>query len=249
MLIDPFTVFVQVLNFLILVLILKRFLFRPIARSMAQREKRLADELDQARKAKEKAQEELEDIKALKARIKDEESRMLQEVKNRAAALETELTASVKAAVRAKERTFVQSFEQEKRRRAEALQQEMATQVFTVANTALHDLAGRSLHASMVTHFLDMLENKTGSSRHSFANLFTGQDTLTVNTPFELNEETTHRLRALLARDFGFNGKIEFRIVPNLLAGVSLSGNGHRLDWTIHRYLENLQTGLLEQKS
>ncbi|GAU09461.1 F0F1 ATP synthase subunit B family protein [Desulfoplanes formicivorans] len=249
MLIDPFTVFVQVLNFLILVLILKRFLFRPITRAMAQREERLARELDEAQKAKEKAEQHLADIKARNARLKDEEARMLQEIKTRAATLEKELTASVKAAVRAREHAFIQSFEREKRRRIETLQQEMATQLFTVANTALHDLAGISLHASMVAHFLDMLEQDPGAHKDRFPNLFTGQDTLTVSTPFELTGETTNRLRAILDRDFGFSGRIVSHLDPGLLAGVSLSGNGHRLDWTIHRYLEDLKTGLLEQES
>lgn len=249
MLIDPFTVFVQVLNFLILVLILKRFLFRPIARSMAQREKRLADELEQARKAREEAQEHLEEIQARKDRLKDEESRMLQEAKNRAAALEKELTTAVKAEVKAREQAFIQSFEREKRRRRESLQREMATQVFTVADTALQDLAGRSLHTTMVTHFLDLLEHQGDPTRDRLTPLFTGQDTLTVNTPFELPPATIKRLRTILEQDFGFTGPMASRIDPHLLAGVSLSGNGHRLDWTMHRYLENLQTGLVEQES
>src|ERR1035437_8882170 len=48
MLIDWFTVIAQVINFLILVWLLKRFLYRPILDAIDAREKRIAKELAEA---------------------------------------------------------------------------------------------------------------------------------------------------------------------------------------------------------
>jgi F-type H+-transporting ATPase subunit b len=48
MLIDWFTVGAQVLNFLILVWLLKRFLYKPILHAIDEREKRIAKELADA---------------------------------------------------------------------------------------------------------------------------------------------------------------------------------------------------------
>ena len=48
MLIDWFTVIAQVVNFLILVWLLKRFLYRPILDAIDAREKRIASELADA---------------------------------------------------------------------------------------------------------------------------------------------------------------------------------------------------------
>ena len=48
MLIDWFTVIAQVVNFLILVWLLKRFLYRPILNAIDAREKRIATELADA---------------------------------------------------------------------------------------------------------------------------------------------------------------------------------------------------------
>jgi F-type H+-transporting ATPase subunit b len=48
MLIDWFTVSAQVVNFLILVWLLKRFLYRPILNAIDAREKRIATELADA---------------------------------------------------------------------------------------------------------------------------------------------------------------------------------------------------------
>ncbi|MFQ3186924.1 MAG: F-type H+-transporting ATPase subunit b, partial [Marinomonas primoryensis] len=48
MLIDWFTVIAQLINFLVLVWLLKRFLYRPILNAIDAREKRIADELADA---------------------------------------------------------------------------------------------------------------------------------------------------------------------------------------------------------
>src|ERR1039457_7200635 len=54
MLIDWFTVLAQVVNFLILVWLLKRFLYRPILDAIDAREKRIAKELADAEAKKER---------------------------------------------------------------------------------------------------------------------------------------------------------------------------------------------------
>ena len=54
MLIDWFTVGAQALNFLILVWLMKRFLYKPILHAIDEREKRIATELANADKKKAK---------------------------------------------------------------------------------------------------------------------------------------------------------------------------------------------------
>src|SRR4249919_3833463 len=58
MLIDWFTVVAQVVNFLILVWLLKRFLYGPILNAIDAREKRIATELADAEAKKTEAQKE-----------------------------------------------------------------------------------------------------------------------------------------------------------------------------------------------
>ena len=58
MLIDWFTIGAQVVNFLILVWLLKRFLYRPILHAIDSREKRIAAELTDAAAKQTEAQKE-----------------------------------------------------------------------------------------------------------------------------------------------------------------------------------------------
>ena len=63
MLIDWFTVGAQVLNFLILVWLLKHFLYKPILNAIDAREKRIASELADADAKKTEAQKERDDFR------------------------------------------------------------------------------------------------------------------------------------------------------------------------------------------
>ena len=60
MLIDWFTVAAQVLNFLILVWLMKRFLYQPVLNAIAAREAKIAAELKDAADTKAKAHQQLD---------------------------------------------------------------------------------------------------------------------------------------------------------------------------------------------
>src|SRR5665648_272520 len=63
MLIDWFTVFAQALNFLILVWLMKRFLYKPILHAIDAREKRISAELADADAKKADAKKESDEFK------------------------------------------------------------------------------------------------------------------------------------------------------------------------------------------
>ena len=58
MLIDWFTVIAQIINFLVLLLLLRRFLYKPILNAMEERERKVAERLESARQERVRAEEE-----------------------------------------------------------------------------------------------------------------------------------------------------------------------------------------------
>jgi len=109
MLIDWFTVGAQALNFLILVWLMKRFLYKPVLRAINEREKRIAAELASADTKKVEAQKESDEFKhkneeldqqraALLSKATDEAKaegqRLLDEARKAAAALSLKTSGS-----------------------------------------------------------------------------------------------------------------------------------------------------------
>ncbi|HEY4789048.1 MAG TPA: hypothetical protein VIH57_23530, partial [Bacteroidales bacterium] len=62
MLIDWFTVAAQLINFLVLVWLLKRFLYKPVLKAIDEREKRIVMQLQEAENKKAEADREREEF-------------------------------------------------------------------------------------------------------------------------------------------------------------------------------------------
>ena len=77
MLIDWFTVGAQALNFLILVWLMKRFLYKPILHAIDEREKRIAAELADADAKKAEAQKERDEFQHKNAEFDQQRAALL----------------------------------------------------------------------------------------------------------------------------------------------------------------------------
>ena len=77
MLIDWFTVSAQAINFLILVWLLKRFLYRPVLAAIDAREKRIAQQLESAAKQQAEARAERDDFQRRSNALDQEREKIL----------------------------------------------------------------------------------------------------------------------------------------------------------------------------
>jgi len=247
-LIDPFTVFVQVLNFVILILILKRFLFGPIMRAIAAREQKITDAQNEAKAHNEEAQQKLQEIEKHQAELTAQETEFLRQAKSRAEALETKLITGAKAAAKTKQEHLRAALEKETSRRLDDLRHELSAYVYNAADQALQDLAGQTLQQRMEECFFERLAQKGSRDDKEFSALFRPESSLTVSTAILMENQTRAYLKTLLANNFGFQGTLTFEKSPDLVSGIEISGNGRKITWTIKKYLKDFQNGLLDQE-
>ena len=80
MLIDWFTVVAQVINFLVLVWLLKRFLYRPILHAIDAREKRIAAEVADADAKKVEAEKQCEEFRNKNAEFEKQQAARMNQV-------------------------------------------------------------------------------------------------------------------------------------------------------------------------
>ncbi|MEZ4485078.1 MAG: hypothetical protein R2864_10965 [Syntrophotaleaceae bacterium] len=85
MLIDWFTVAAQTFNFLLLIWLLKRFLYGPILQAMDRREARIAGRLQEAQQEQEAAKNEAAEYRRLNRELEEGRAERLREVTEEAA--------------------------------------------------------------------------------------------------------------------------------------------------------------------
>jgi flagellar biosynthesis/type III secretory pathway M-ring protein FliF/YscJ len=82
--IDWLTVAAQIVNFLVLVWLLQRFLYRPITRAMARREERIETRLSEAKAAREEVEAEAGRLREQQQALEASREEMLSEARQEA---------------------------------------------------------------------------------------------------------------------------------------------------------------------
>lgn len=248
MLIDWYTVVAQVINFAVLVWLLKRFLYQPILRAIDAREQRIADSLAQAEEIQAEAEAQrriFEERNATFERQRQERlGQMAEEVRDERHRLMEEARRS---AEQLRERQ-VEALRREQERLSLELVRGVREQVLAITRRALSDLAHRDLEAAMTAVFLDRLQALEPAERDRLAGtLSKATEPIRLRTAFPLSREQQQRLEASLSETLGLEPPMQFEVVPEIVGGIELVGDGEKLGWSIEEYLHALQHHLAER--
>jgi F-type H+-transporting ATPase subunit b len=247
MLIDWFTVGAQALNFLILVWLMKHFLYKPILHAIDEREKRVAAELANADKKKAEAQKESDEFKHKNEEfdqqratllskatdeVKAERQRLLDEARNTADAL------SVKRQ---------ESLRNDAHNLHQAISRRTQKEVFAITRKALKDLAATSLEERLVEVFIRRLRGMDGKMKAGIVGaLKKASDPALVRSAFDLPAEQQAAIQNALNEISSAEIHSRFETAPDLISGIELTTNGQKVAWSIADYLTSLEKAVDE---
>jgi F-type H+-transporting ATPase subunit b len=252
MLIDWFTVGAQALNFLILVWLLKRFLYKPVLAAIDEREKRITTELQNADQKKAEALKQQTEFLHKNDEFERQRFTLLLEVTNSG---KTERDRLLEAA-----RTDTENLRSKSKKawhdELEKLNQNIGTlavqEVFSIARKTLADLADTNLEERVTDVFIHRLHDLNGELRTGLApSLHSAPRPVLVRSAFELAAPQKMAIEQILRPIFGEGTGIEFETKPDLISGIELTANGQKIAWSIADYLTSLRSslsGLLEPK-
>jgi F-type H+-transporting ATPase subunit b len=252
MLIDWFTVGAQVVNFLILVWLLKRFLYKPILDAIGAREKRLAAELADANAKRSEAQKERDDFQNKNRTFDEQRNALLKKAVAEAADERERLFGEARKAAddwRAKQEDALRN---DQVRLANEISRLAQAEVFGVARKALGDLATVSLEERLGEVFTRRLRELGGPAKAALGDaLKTSSEPALLRSAFELPAEQRAAIQNALNETFSAEIRIRFEIARDAICGVELTANGQKVAWSIADYLATLEQkagALLEAK-
>lgn len=241
MLIDWFTVIAQVINFLILVWLLKRFLYRPILNAIDAREKRIEATISDAHAKEIESQKQREEYQQKNELFDQQRSAHMNEVLEAAKAERTQLLDAARQESDDLRARLQQALRNEQLSLNEELSRRAREEVFAIARKALFDLAGTSLEQRMTEIFLDRLRELNDAQMAEVKSAFkTSSHPLLVRTAFELPAQQCAAIETVIGEILGKEKQIEFNIVPDLVSGIEISCNGRKIAWSIADYLGSL---------
>ena len=169
MLIDWFTVAAQVVNFLILVWLLKRFLYKPILDAIDAREKRIAGELADADAKKAEAQKERDEFQHKNEEFDQQRAALMSQATDEAKAERQRLLDEARQAADALSAKRQETLRNDAHHLNQAISRRTQQEVFAIARKALTDLAGTSLEERMGEVFIRRLREMDDTAKAGLA--------------------------------------------------------------------------------
>jgi F-type H+-transporting ATPase subunit b len=253
MLIDWFTVGAQGVNFLILVWLLRRFLYKPVLAAIDAREKKVAAKLGDATAQEAKAQAEREDLRKRNEAFDRERESLLLKATDEATAERQRLIESARQDSQQLRVKLTQALANERAELGHQLSMQTQAEVFAVARKTLADLSGASLEDRMIEVFIARLRALPDKQRLVLTGA--GVDGPTpgamihadpparaalVRSAFECPPAGRAKVESAIRECLGADVEIRFETSPEFVCGIELTVDGVKLAWSVADYLSSL---------
>jgi F-type H+-transporting ATPase subunit b len=253
-LIDWFTVGAQAINFLILVGLLKHFLYRPILDAIDAREKRIAGQIAGAKQTMAEAHKEKDEFKQKNDTFDAERAALLKKASDGADVEGKRPMDAARAAADALTARRRDALKTDEESLDDAIRRRTSDAVFAVARKALADLADASLELSISELFIRRLKTIDADARTQMTAALASQHRpkASVRSAFDVPEIQQVAIRKAIKDIFASDAAIEFQTAPELVGGIELVAGGQKLGWSIADYLLAMKASvddLLEPKS
>jgi F-type H+-transporting ATPase subunit b len=247
MLIDWFTVGAQTINFLILVWLMKRFLYKPILHAIDAREKRIAAELADADAKRDAAQKQRDEFQHKNEEFDQQRAALLSEATDEVKAERQRLLDEARDAANALYAKRQEALQREQLSLTGEITRRTREEVFAIARKTLTDLAGASLEEQMSDVFTRRVRELNGETKDGFANaLKSSSKPAVVRSAFDLPAKQQAAIQLALNETFSADIQLRFETAPTVISGIELNANGHKVGWSIADYLMSLEKSVGE---
>ena len=245
--IDWLTVVAQIVNFLVLVWLLQRFLYRPIIRAMARREERIATRLAEAQAAREAAEADADRVREQQEALEAKREEMLGEARREVAALRARLEADIEAEIEAKRRTWNAHLQDEREAFTARLRQRAGHQVIDIVGRVLRDYAGSDLGGQLAATFADRLAALDAGERDKLMRAAErAEGPARLDSGIALKPGTRSRITRAIHECVGREIEVAYHEDDALILGIRLTIGEQTVEWSAARFLHRLETTLDE---
>ena len=244
MAIDWLTVSAQVINFLILVFLLKRFLYRPILETMNSRKQRIDDDIEKAKQKNVRAEALCHQYEAKLAELENHRNQLLEQAKQKAELKRLALLEDIREEIEIKRSQWWATLDREQLAGRHELKTTIIHQVSAISRRALRDLAGCELELEMMRQLIHRFEIHSGDKETFLRAISAHGDKLTVSSTHNISEQHREKMTALLQGFLNKEIQIDFEPRSDMICGIGLEAGGQRWEWSIDSYLNDLNAAV-----
>jgi F-type H+-transporting ATPase subunit b len=241
--IDWFTLIAQIVNFLILLWLLKHFLFDKIVRAMRERKEKVAAQFDEAEQKKREAEETEKKYRAELDKIDDKRDQAMAEAREEADRIKKEAREKARREAEKMRSDWLESLEAEKDDFKRELRVMSGREVLAMARDVLRHLAGTELQDRVIEAFARRVHDLNDEDAEDLrGKIDSDKPTVRIRSSFELSDDQVsdveEALIGVLDRD---KIELELKTDENLILGLEIDIDGHRLGWSAAGLIDEVE--------
>ena len=247
MIIDWFTIGAQILNFLVLVWLLKRFLYKPVLDAIEQRETRIAATLADAAASKAQAAKERDVLQDKNKAFDNERAALLAKATDEARDEGKRLAEMARKAADALKDKQAKALASNATNLSVEIGRRAKVEVFAIARKALADMADAEIEERMTALFIRKLGMVEGPAKARISDMLsTNGEPALVRSAFDLPTKQSAAIRKAIDTTFAAKVDIRFETASDLVGGIELVAGGQKLAWSISDYLKTMEKSVGE---
>jgi len=236
--INWFTVIAQVINFFILVWLLKRFLYKPILKAIDERESKIEAQLKEAEVKKTEARKEQEDFQQKNDTFDQEKKDRMNEVVAETVEERQNLMDQARTDAETLAKILTKKAKEKQHSQHLELTRKIKEEVFAVSRKTLADLVSVGLEEQLTQVFINRLKTLKDKELQQLKAAFTvTSDPFLVRSALALPNQQKKELKQVIDEVLANDTSLKFEVTPELIGGVELSTQEYKLAWSISEYL------------
>jgi F-type H+-transporting ATPase subunit b len=246
MTVDWLTVGAQMVNFLVLVYLLRRFLYGPVVRAMARRDAAIAERAREAQQRREEAEEEARRHREAREALEAQRERLLARAREEADDLRRMLDKELRREMDQARERWRAELEREQAAFLRDVRRQAAEQFELLARRALADLASADLESQMARVLIERLGDLDGPRRAALVRAGAAGEPVRVRSAFELPATVRRTLTSSLRDAVGPDVEVTYEQADDVVCGVEIRAGGESLAWSLEGHLDTLERRLAD---
>jgi len=239
--IDWFTFVAQIINFLILVGLLRWFLYGPIVAAMQQREDNIAARWHAAEQRAAEADEKARQYEQKNVELEQQREELLKDAHREAHEHRERLTREAHDDIEQKRVEWLQSLSRDQTETLDEVRQQLAELAVDAARHTLTELANADLEEWIVRKFVSRVDRLDDPQREEIkAHLLDGESEFSVRSAFRLSGQWRDQICDVIRQSFGHDGDVSFEDSADLICGIQLDVGGYSFGWNVNEFVRQI---------
>ena len=160
--IDPFSIIVTICNLLILFLIIKKFLFKPVQKVLSQRQQEVDKIYDDAEKAQSAAQKDKKEYSEKLSGVNLEAEKIIKQATDKANRMSESIISEADETAAQKLRKADEDIAQERKKAVNEIKDEISTISVEIAQKVVEREINEKDHEKLIDSFIDSIGEQDG---------------------------------------------------------------------------------------